>query len=329
MPYQDSAELGRLILRDGTTATVRLAHPPDQELMAEFFRTLSKDSLQRRFFSMAEPTAKLIESFCDDSDTRKRLCLIVTRASGSSSRIIASANYMAHDEATAEIALAVDDAFQGKGIGSLLLERLAVLAVRNGFRRFWAITSRQSAMLDVFRKSGFACRSRVDEGYTEIDLSVLPSEASVARAEFFDRVATVASLRPFFHPSAIAVIGVSRNPNNIGTRILNAIISAGYKGPVYPVNPKTDVVASLKAYPNLGELPRAPDLVVVAVPSSAVSAVIDDCAAHAVRAAIIISAGFAEVGAEGRKRQQQLLDKIRGCGMRMIGPNCLVCSHRS
>ena len=324
VPYQDSAEAGRLILRDGTTATVRLARPRDRELMTGFFNRLSKDSRQRRFFSTAEPSAKLIDAFCDDSDPRKRLCLIVTRASGDRSRIIASANYMAHGEATAEIALAVDDAFQGKGIGPLLLERLAVLAVRNGFRRFWAITRPDNRpMLDVFRKSGFECRSRVDHGDVEIDLSVMPSETSVARAELLDRVATVASLRPFFHPSSIAVVGASRNPNNIGTRILNAIISAGYKGPVYPVNPKSDSVASLKAYPNLGELPGAPDLVVVAVPYGAVSGVVDDCAARGVRAAVVISAGFAEVGAEGQKRQQQLLDKIRGYGMRMVGPNCL------
>jgi acyl-CoA synthetase (NDP forming) len=159
VPYQDSAEAGRLILRDGTTANVRLAHPEDQELMTAFFRRLSTDSRQRRFFSAAEPATKLIDSFCDDSDPRKQLCLIVTRDSGNAPRIIASANYMAHDEGTAEIALAVDDAFQGKGIGSLLLERLAVLAVRNGFRRFWAITMPgNQQMLDVFYQSGFECR---------------------------------------------------------------------------------------------------------------------------------------------------------------------------
>ncbi len=155
--------------------------------MTEFFRTLSSDSRQRRFFSLAEPTAKLIDSFCDDSDLRKRLCLIVTRAAGSGSRIIASANYMAHAETTAEIAMAVDDPFQGKGIGSLLLERLTVLAVRNGFRRLWAVTMAENKpMLDVFRESGFECRSRFDEGCVEIDLSVIPNETSVARAELRD-----------------------------------------------------------------------------------------------------------------------------------------------
>ena len=292
--------------------------------MAEFFTRLSEDSRRLRFFSFAQPSAKLIETFCDDTDPRKRLCLLVTRASDGASRIIASANYMAHDETTAEIALAVDDAFQGKGIGSLLLERLAVLAVRNGFRRFWAITMPDNQrMLDVFLQSGFECRSRPKDGCVEIDLSVIPNESSVARAEFRDRVASTASLRPFFQPAGVAVVGASRSATNIGTRVLNAIISAGFRGPVYPVNPKAGVVGALRAYPNLRDLPEVPDLVVVAVPASAVGEVIDDCASRGTRAAIVISAGFAEVGAEGRKRQQQLLEKIRGYGMRMVGPNCL------
>ena len=292
--------------------------------MAEFFARLSKDSQRLRFFSLTQPSAKLIETFCDDSDPRKQLCLIVMRASGGASRIIASANYMARDEATAEIALAVDDAFHGKGIGSLLLERLAVLAVRNGFHRFWAVTMPDNQrMLDVFRQSGFECHSRANDGCVEIDLLVTPNESSVACAEFRDRVATAASLRPFFQPSRVAIVGASRSPTNIGTRVLNAVVSGGFRGPVYPVNPKAGFVGSLKAYPNLHELPEVPDLVVVAVPATAVGKVIDDCAGRGVRAAIVISAGFAEVGTEGQKLQQQLLEKIRGHGMRMVGPNCL------
>ncbi len=324
VPYQDTAESGRLILRDGTAATVRLAHPDDRALLSVFFRALSKDSLYRRFFSMTEPSDKLIESLCNDSDPSKQLCLLVTRAFADDVRIVACANYVARDEVTAEIALAVDEAFQRRGIGTLLLERLAVLAVRQGFRRLWAITRTDNqGMLDVFRESGFTCRSRVEDGYVEIDLMVTPSATSVARAEFHDRVATVASLQPFFQPRSVAVVGASNNPSNIGTRILNAVISAGYKGPVYPVNPKSDFVRSLKAYRTLGDLPQSPELAVVAVPADAVPGVIDDCAARGVRAVIVISAGFAEVGAEGRQRQQQLLDKVRGHGMRMVGPNCL------
>lgn len=324
VPYQDFAEAGRLILRDGSTATVQLARPQDRKLLAAFFKTLSKHSLQRRFFSATVPAAKLIESFCDDTDPRQRLCLIVTRATPAGPRVIACANYSAHDNITAEIAMAVEDDFQGKGIGSLLLERLAVLAVRNGFHRFWAVTTAENQpMLDVFRNSGFDSRSHTDAGYVEIDLSVVPSKTSIARAEFYDRVATVASLRPFFRPSSVAIVGASRHQPGIGTRILNAVIDAKFKGPVYPINPGVRTIAGLPAYASVRALPSAPDLAVVAVPAAVVDSVIDDCAAGGVRAVIVITAGFAEIGPDGRAHQQRLLEKIRGYGMRMVGPNCL------
>ena len=292
--------------------------------MREFFSRLSENSHRLRFFSFSPPSAKLLESLCDDSDFSKCLCLIVTRSLQDRSRIIASANYVAHDETTAEVALAVDDAFQGKGIGSLLLERLTVLAAQNGFRRFWAMTLPENRqMLDVFRESGFECRSRGNDGCVEIDFAITPSQSSVARAEFRDRVATTASLRRFFQPSSIAIVGASQNPKNIGTRVFNAVINSGFRGPVYAVNPRGDQIGSAKAYLSIKALPEAPELVVVAVPAAAVEKVIDDCASRSVRAAIVISAGFSEIGNEGRNLQQRLLEKIRGYGMRMIGPNCL------
>jgi acetyl coenzyme A synthetase (ADP forming)-like protein len=290
--------------------------------MAALFANLSNESQRRRFFSLTQTAADLIA--CDDSNPSERLSLVVLRGHGTAARIIATGQYAPLDATTAEVALAVEDRFQGKGIGSLLLERLALIAVQHGFRRFCAVTTPENrAMHEVFRESGFECSSRADDGYVEIDLSVLPSQASVARAEFRDRVATTASLRPFFQPSSIAIVGVSRNPANIGTRILKAVVSAGFKGPVYPVNPNAELVQSLKAYASIRDLPEAADLAVIAVPAAAVEAVIDDCAARGVRAAIVISAGFAELGGTGRERQLRLLEKVRGYGMRMVGPNCL------
>jgi acetate---CoA ligase (ADP-forming) len=324
LPYQDSAESGRLILRDGTTATIRVAHPSDRSAMSRFFASLSESSKQYRFFGVTKPNDKMIDVFCDDSDPHKRLSLVVTRSPENSPRIIATGNYVARDETTAEIAMAVDDKFQGKGIGTLLLERLALLAVGNGLRRFWAITMAENQpMLDVFRNSGFECHSRTDNNYIEIDFSVLPTEASVAQAEIRDRVSTVASLRPFFHPRSVAVVGASRNPGSIGGRVLQALIAAGFRGAVYPINRQATVVASLAAYPSLSALPEAPDLAVVTVPRDAVLSVIDDCAARGVKAVVVITAGFAETGAQGRELQQKLVEKVRGYGMRMVGPNCL------
>lgn len=324
LPYQDAPDSGRLILRDGSTATVRTTLPDDKEALTAFFASLSDESKIQRFFGRTVPSAKMIESFCNSSNPRASLSLIVTRLAEPPARIIAAGTYMARNETTAEIALTVDDAFQGKGIGTLLLERLALLAAANGFRRFWAVTQLENkAMLDVFRESGFECRTKADGGYVEIDLSVIPSEASVARAELRDRVLTTTSLLPFFQPGAVAVIGASRNPANIGGRILNALTVNGFTGPIYPINPQASTIASLKAYPSLRSLPQNVDLAVVAVPRDAVLQVIDDCAARGVRAVIVITAGFAESGAAGRQLQNRLLEKIRGYGMRMVGPNCM------
>src|SRR5262245_60125724 len=198
LPYQDSPESGQLILRDGTSATIRLAQPADKRAMIKFFASLSSESKRRRFFGFAAPGDKLIESFCDPSNPRAKLSLIVTRLEEGSLRIIATGNYVAANETLPEVAMAVDEAFQGKGIGTLLLERLTLLAVIIGFRRLRAVTMLENKpMLDVFRDSGFECRTRSDGGYVEIDLSTIPSEASVVRAEMRDRVSTTASLRPF------------------------------------------------------------------------------------------------------------------------------------
>jgi acetyl coenzyme A synthetase (ADP forming)-like protein len=324
LPYQDAAESGRLILRDGSTAQVRVARPEDGEALLAFFQRLSTESLRRRFFSAAGPRPEAVTPLCAASDPHQALTLVVVRSQAGEPRIIATGSYWAKDDQTAEVAFAVDDAFQGKGLGTLLLERLALLAVRHGFTRFWAVTQAENrAMREVFRESGFPVAEQWAGGEIEVDLGVLPTATSVARLETRDRVATVASLRPFFRPKAVAVIGASRDPAGIGHRILEALLRSGFPGPVYPINPRAAVVRGLPAYPSARELPEPVDLAVIAVPREAVLGVVDDCAARGVRALVVITAGFAEVGGEGRALQQQLVERVRGYGMRLIGPNCM------
>ncbi|MBM4071776.1 MAG: GNAT family N-acetyltransferase [Planctomycetes bacterium] len=325
LPYQDSAESGRLILRDGSTAHVRLATPADRPALAAFFERLSPESRRRRFWSESPPGQELIGTLCDSSQPHSALTLVVTRTVDGAERIIATGSYLASKGARrAEVAFAVDDAFQGKGLGTLLLERLALLAVRHGFTRFWAVTHADNrAMLQVFRESGFDVDENAESGEIDLDLSVIPTAASVSRLEMRDRIATAASLRPFFHPEAVAVIGASRDPASIGYRILEALTMNRFQGPVYPVNPRASVVGCMRAYPSMRDLPDKVDLAIIAVPRQFVLGVVDDCAAAGVRALVVITAGFAEVDEEGRALQQQLVAKVRGSGMRMVGPNCM------
>ncbi len=330
IPYQDEAESGRVILRDGETATVRLACPADVCELAAFFGNLSPESRRKRFFSAASIDDELMGRLCDSSDPRRSLTLVVTRLRHGKPCIVATGSYIAKDSQVAEVAFAVDDALQGHGLGTLLLERLPLLAAKSGFSRFWTVVTADNVpMRDVFRNSGFAVEERFnadDRGIASditVNFSVVPNATSVGRMEIRDRVATVASLRPFFKPNSVAVIGASREPSSIGFRILDCLVRNGFHGAVYPVNPRATVVNCIRAYPSARELPEAVDLAVVAVPRDAVLGVVDDCAARGVRALVVITAGFSEVNAEGRELQSKLVEKVRGYGMRMIGPNCL------
>jgi len=284
---------------------------------------LSPESKRHRFFSESAPPAEVIDSLCDSSDPRSKLTLIVLRVWEGTLRIIAAGSYWAKDEHTAEVAMAVDDAFHGKGLGTLLLERLALLAIRHGFTRLWAITHADNlAMREVFRESGYAVRETFEGDDMEVELSVIPTETSVTRSEVRDRIATTASLRPLFQPRAVAVLGASRDPARIGNRLVQALVTNRFQGPIYPVNPKATEVAGLRAYPSVGDVPGPVDLAIIAVPRDAVLASVDQCAARGVRAVIVISAGFAEASAEGRDLQKRLVEKVRQHGMRLVGPNC-------
>ncbi len=322
--YQDSAEFGRLILRDGSTAIIRPSEPADLEALREFFHQLSPESKRRRFFSTADPAESLLKRQCDSSDPRAQLTLIVNRVVEGTSRIIATGSYVARDETSAEVAFAVDDEFQGKGLGGLLLERLALLAARHGFVRFWALTLLgNQMMLETFRQSGFPIHSKIDDESVEIDFSVAPSEDSVTRSEMRDRVFTTASLRPFFRPRSLAVVGASGDTSPVGLRILEALSKGGFAGPVYAASPALPSVAPWPAFASARQIPNGTDLAIIVAPRDAVLEAVDDCAAAGIRALVVVTAGFAEAGAAGRALEEKLLEKVRDHGMRVVGPNSM------
>jgi len=319
----DHAESGSLILRDGTTAAVRPSEPSDAALMQQFIDRLSPESKRRRFFSESTPPADLVAALCDSSTPRSQLTLIVTRIWEAALHIIAAGSYWAKDVHTAEVAMAVVDEFHGKGLGTLLLERLALPAIRHGFTRLWAVTHADNlAMREVFRESGFTAHEAYEGDDMEVELSLIPTETTVTRAEVRERIATTASLRPFFHPRAVAVIGASRDPSSIGHRLIEALIVNQFQGPVYPINLKAAEIAGVRAYPCVNAIPGPVDLAVIAVPRDSVLPVVEECAVKGIRALVVISAGFAETGTAGTLLQQHLVEKIRRHGMRMLGPNC-------
>ncbi len=314
---------GRIILKDGTAAELRVSSSSDTAALRLFIDGLSPESKRHRFFSETVPPDDLVRSLCDSSHPHTQITLIALRLSQGRAAIIAAGTYTARDAATAEVSLAVDDRFHGKGIGTILVEHLALLAVRHGFTHLWAVTHADNvAMRDVFRESGFSWKEYVEGGDIEVELSLTPTEQTVSRVEWRDRVATVASIRPFFHAQAVAIIGASSDPASIGYRLLDALSQSGFPGPVYPINLRAGSIGGLPAYPRITAVPGAVDLAVIAVPRDAVLGVVEQCAEKQVRALVVITAGFAEIGDEGRRLEQRLVELVRRHGMRMVGPNC-------
>jgi len=131
------------------------------------------------------------------------------------------------------------------------------------------------------------------------------------------------SLDAIFRPRSVAVVGASRRPGSIGSEILGKLLEAGFEGAVYPVNPHTSYLHSIKCYPSVRSIPDSVDLAVIVVPRDSVMEVVEECRRKKVRGLVVITAGFREVGEEGALREAALRDKVRRAGMRMIGPNCM------
>lgn len=154
------------------------------------------------------------------------------------------------------------------------------------------------------------------------DPSVVPPQGQQA-AEDNERAATVASIRPLFEPSGIAVIGASTEPAAIGRRVFDALLAVRSSGDIYPIHPRAAEIAGVPAFPSVSAIGRPVELAIVAIPRGAVLAAVEDCAQAGVKGLVVITAGFAETDEEGRALQRQLVETVRGHGMRMVGPNCL------
>ena len=313
-----------VILRDGTTARVRVCEPADREALATFMQRLQAQVGEDSPLLRRTGAKMSVDELCDPSAPSCRYTLVAVRTIDGVDRIVGACGYVAVAPDTAEIALGVDEAFRGKGLATSLVERLALVAAHHDMHRLtMRATEGNAALIEVLRRSGFPLVERAGADSVELDLAVVPTGAGRARMELRDRLAAAASMRPFFHPRAVAVIGASRNEESLGFRTLHALVLNRFNGPVYAVNPKARSIGAIPAYPSMAQLPGPVDLAIVLVPKQFVAAVVDECAAVGVRALVVITAGFAETDAAGKARQEELLAKVRSHGMRMVGPNCM------
>jgi acetyltransferase len=134
------------------------------------------------------------------------------------------------------------------------------------------------------------------------------------------------SLDPFFHPRSVAVLGASATPGSVGSILVHNLLSNPFGGVVYPVNPKRHSIHGVYCHPDLHSIPEVVDLAVIATPAATVPSLVAQCVERGVPAAVVISAGFSELGEAGRDLERQVRDVARG-KMRVIGPNCLGVIH--
>jgi acyl-CoA synthetase (NDP forming)/GNAT superfamily N-acetyltransferase len=329
VPYPDHWEAD-VVLADGGTAHLRPIRADDAGLLREFYTRLSPESIYYRFFSpRPRLTDREIEHFTT-VDYVDRVALIATI--GTAMVAVVRYDRLHHavtpdgDERsdTAEVAFLVEDAHQGRGVASVLLEHIAAAAREREIVRFVAdVLPENRRMSKVFRDAGYKAEQRFEDGVLMLTLDLEPTETSREVMAAREHRAESRSIGRLLAPKSVAVIGASRQAHTVGQTVLRNLLSGGFTGPVYPVHPTATAVSGVRAYPTISEVPGAVDLAVVAVPADSVNDVVAQCAAKDVRGLVVLSAGFGEAGAEGRERQDELVRLARADGMRVVGPNCL------
>jgi len=309
-----------VLLKDGSTARIRPIRPDDGPAVVTFHAGLSPESIRLRFFTphphLSDKEVDHLIHLIGGDD----LALVALRGT----EIVAIAQYdRSPGSEEAEVGFVVDDSYHGRGLSSLLLERLAAEARRQGVKRFVAHTLWENqAMRGVLHDAGFSPQFSHDADVVTVVLDIAPSPEAVAAADERDRTAVVRSMARLLQPRSIAVIGASRRPGTIGHELVTNLVGGGFEGPVYPVNPSATSVASLPSWPTIEAVPGDVDLAVVAVPAPAVPEVVAGCGRKNVGGLVLISAGFAEAGVEGAVAQHEIARLAHSNGMRIVGPNC-------
>lgn len=320
-----------VVLRDGGTARIRPITTDDAERLVSFYEQVSDESKYYRFFApYPRLSAKDVHRFTHH-DYVDRVGLAVTVggefiATVRYDRIDATGRPASAPADEAEVAFLVQDAHQGRGVASTLLEHIAAVARERGIRRFAAeVLPANTKMIKVFRDAGYTQQRSFEDGSVHLTLDLEPTAESLAVQRAREQRAEAKSVQRLLAPGSVAVIGVGRTPGGVGRTVLRNLLGAGFTGRVHAVNSALDAgqdtIDGVPAHRSLGEIGEPVDLAVVAVPADRVPEAVADCGEHGVQGLVVLSAGYAEWGAEGRERQRELVRQARSYGMRIIGPN--------
>lgn len=313
-----------VLLKDGSRMMMRPIRRADTEQWLTFVSKLSLRTKYLRFHHV--PTLGLEDAirFCT-VDYKNTFAFVAEVLREQRRDIVAIGRYYRlPNKYSAEVAFVIEDAYQGRGIGTKLMEWLANVARDNSITTFEAeVLAENEEMMTVFRDYGFHITSELEEGAYHVAFPIARTRRVMRKEEERERISTLVSLRSILSPRSVAVIGASRKPGTIGQLIFQCIMQNGFSGVVYPVNPNAEAVMSVKAYPSVLDVPGDIDLAVIVVPAQLVTKVADECGRKGVRSIIVISAGFKEKGAEGATRERELRYVTLGHGMRLVGPNCM------
>lgn len=320
-----------VVLRDGGTARIRPITTDDAERLVSFYEQVSDESKYYRFFAPYPRLSDRDVHRFTHHDYVDRVGLAVTIGG----EFIGTVRYdRINDQGRpasapadeAEVAFLVQDAHQGRGVASALLEHIAAVARERGIRRFAAeVLPANNKMIKVFRDGGYTQRRSFEDGSVHLTLDLEPTEKSLAVQRGREQRAEARSVQRLLAPGSVAVIGTGRTPGGVGRTVLRNLLASGYTGRTYAVNRAFDeglaTLDGVPAHRSLGEIDEQVDLAVIAVPAHRVPEAVADCGEHGVQGLVVLSAGYAERGAEGRELQRELVRQARSYGMRIIGPN--------
>ena len=309
------------LLRNGEAVVVRPIRPADAPALAGLRAAVSPGTHQHVLLAGPALSRQAAARFSEvDYDARMAFVALV------SDELAGLASYDCTDARVpaAAASFIVADARRAHGVTTLLFESLAEYARTRGILRFTAeVKAQNTALLELFAATGLRCTRRNGPATVIVEIDLRPTPAYRASCDQREAMAEVASVAAILRPRSIAVVGAGRPPGNVGHQVVRSLLAGDFSGAVYPVNPAARAVCGVPAFPALLSVPEPVDLAIVAVPASAVPAVIDEAASVGVRAVTVITAGFGETGRSGAAVETEMLSVARRHGMRIVGPNCL------
>jgi acyl-CoA synthetase (NDP forming)/RimJ/RimL family protein N-acetyltransferase len=320
-----------VVLRDGGTARIRPITADDADRLVSFYGQVSDESKYFRFFApYPRLSAKDVHRFTHH-DYVDRVGLAATVGG----EFIATVRYdrigpggtpASGPADEAEVAFLVQDAHHGRGVASALLEHIAAVARERGIRRFVAeVLPANSKMIKVFTDAGYTQKRSFEDGIVHLEFDIEPTDRSLAVQRAREQRAEAHSVRRLLAPGSVAVVGAGRTPGGVGHDVLGNIRDAGFTGRLYAVNRALPEERSefdgVPARRSVREIEGPVDLAVIAVPAEEVPEVLAECGEHGVQGLVVLSAGYAESGPEGLRRQRELVRQARAYGMRIVGPN--------